>query len=82
MRTTLLERLQPDVKEKLLANKLEYEFTVTRLLKVLDSNIFWNELTISDVSNLVIFSDSDMEFSYTSVFCGDPKLIKPENDVI
>jgi hypothetical protein len=82
MRTTLLERLQPDVKEKLLANKLEYEFTVTRLLKVLDSNIFWNELTISDVSNLVIFSDSDMEFNYTSVFCGDPKLIKPENDVI
>ena len=82
MRTTLFERLQPDVKEKLLANKLEYEFTVTRLFKVLDSKTFWNELTISDVSNLVIFSDSDMEFNYTSVFCGDPKLIKPENDVI
>lgn len=82
MRTTLFERLQPDVKEKLLANKLEYEFTVTRLLKVLDSKVFWNELTVGDVSNLVIFSDSDMEFNYTSVFCGDPKLIKPENDVI
>ena len=82
MRTTLFERLQPDVKEKLLANKLEYEFTVTRLIKVLDSKVFWNELTISDVSNLVIFTDSDMEFNYTSVFCGDPKLIKPENDVI
>lgn len=82
MRTTLFKRLQPDVKEKLLANQLEYEFTVSRLIKALNSKVFWNELTISDVSNLVIFSDSDMEFSYTSVFCGDPKLIKPENDVI
>lgn len=82
MRTTLFERLQPDVKERLIANAAEYEFTVANLVKVLDSNTFWNQLTISDVSNLVIFSDSDMEFSYTSVFCGDPKLIKPENDVI
>jgi hypothetical protein len=82
MRTTLFKRLQPDVKEKLLANQLEYEFTISRLIKVLDSKVFWNELTISDVSNLVIFSDSDMEFSFSSVFCGDPKLIKPENDVI
>lgn len=82
MRTTLFKRLQPDVKERLLANAAEYEFTVANLVKVLDSNTFWNQLTISDVSNLVIFSDSDMEFSYTSVFCGDPKLIKPENDVI
>ena len=82
MRTTLFKRLQPDVKEKLLANQLEYESTVSRLIKALNSKVFWNELTISDVSNLVIFSESDMEFSYTSVFCGDPKLIKPENDVI
>ena len=82
MRTTLFERLQPDVKERLIANAAEYEFTVANLVKVLDSNTFWNQLTISDVSNLVDFSDSDMEFSYTSVFCGDPKLIKPENDVI
>ena len=82
MRTTLFKRLQPDVKERLLANAAEYEFTVANLVKVLDSNTFWNQLTISDVSNLVVFSDSDMEFSYTSVFCGDPKLIKPENDVI
>lgn len=82
MRTTLFKRLQPDVKERLLANAAEYEFTVASLVKVLDSNTFWNQLTISDVSNLVIFSDSDMEFNYTSVFCGDPKLIKPENDVI
>ena len=82
MRTTLFERLQPVVKERLIANAAEYEFTVANLVKVLDSNTFWNQLTISDVSNLVIFSDSDMEFSYTSVFCGDPKLIKPENDVI
>jgi hypothetical protein len=82
MRTTLFERLQPDVKERLIANAAEYEFTVANIVKVLDSNTFWNQLTISDVSNLVIFSDSDMEFSYTSVFCGDPKLIKPENDVI
>ena len=82
MRTTLFERLQPDVKERLIANAAEYEFTVANLVKVLDSNTFWNQLTISDVSNLVVFSDSDMEFSYTSVFCGDPKLIKPENDVI
>ncbi len=82
MRKTLFERLQPDVKQKLLANQLDYEFTVTTLLKVLDTKTFWNELTVSEVSNLVIFSDSDMNFDNGSIFGGDPKLIKPENDVI
>ena len=81
-RLSLYERLNPDVKAKLIANQLDYEFTVGMVIAKLDSTLFWDELTVRDISNLVVFSDSEMPVDATTMLRGDSNLIQPQNDVI
>jgi hypothetical protein len=81
-RLSLYERLNPDVKAKLIANQLDYEFTVGMVIAKLDSTLFWDELTVRDISNLVVFSDSDMPADATTMLRGDSNLIQPQNEVI
>jgi len=81
-RLSLYERLNPDVKAKLIANQLDYEFTVGMVIAKLDSTLFWDELTVRDISNLVVFSDSDMPVAATTMLYGDANLIQPQNEVI
>ena len=81
-RLSLYERLNPDVKAKLIANQLDYEFTVGMVIAKLDSTLFWDELTVRDISNLVVFSDSDMPTDARTMFNGDANLIQPQNEVI
>jgi len=81
-RLSLYERLNPDVKAKLIANQLDYEFTVGMVIAKLDSTLFWDELTVRDISNLVVFSDSDMPATTSTMLYGDAKLIEPQNEVI
>ena len=81
-RTTLYARLNPDVKARLEANAVEYEFTVSKIIAKLDKTYFWNDLTINDMSNLIIFSDSDFEYNLMNVTHGVADLIEPENNVI
>ena len=80
MRKTLYERLNPDVKQRLIQNQMTYEFTVKKIIAALDSKYFWNDLTINEVSNLIIFSDSDMNDRMYAF--GDESLIEPENNII
>jgi hypothetical protein len=82
MRTTLYSRLQPDVKARLEKNQPAYEFTIKRLIGTLNQKLFWSELTIEDISSLVIFSDSDMKYSRSTVMHGDISLIQEQNKVI
>jgi len=82
MRTTLYDRLRPDVKARLEANQLDYEYTITKLIGTLMSKSFWDELTVRDISNLIVFSDSDMPSSASLMMHGDKSLIEPENEVI
>jgi len=82
MRKSLYDRLRPDVKARLEANGLRYEFTVDRVIAKLRVTKFWNDLSIADMSNLIIFSDSDFEYNVLTVSHGDEKLIEPENGVI
>ena len=81
-RLSLYERLNPDVKAKLIANRLDYEFTVGMVIAKLDSTLFWDELTVRDISNLVVFSDSDMPYYAETMMLGDSNLIQPQNEVI
>jgi len=81
-RLSLYERLNPDVKAKLIANQLDYEFTVGMVIAKLDSTLFWDELTVRDISNLVVFSDSDMPSDTNTMLRGDSNLIQPQNEVI
>jgi hypothetical protein len=82
IRKSLYARLSPEVKARLEKNGLQYEFTVSRIIKKLDSTYFWNDLTINDMSNLIIFSDSDFEYNLMNVTHGVADLIEPENNVI
>ena len=81
-RLSLYERLNPDVKAKLIANQLDYEFTVGMVIAKLDSTLFWDELTVRDISNLVVFSDSDMPTDASTMLRGDSNIIQPQNEVI
>ena len=81
-RLSLYERLNHDVKAKLIANQLDYEFTVGMVIAKLDSTLFWDELTVRDISNLVVFSDSYMPIYTTTMLRGYSNLIQPQNDVI
>ena len=80
MRKTLYDRLNPDVKQRLIENQMTYEFTVNKIIAALDSKYFWNDLTINEVSNLIIFSDSSMDNKLYAF--GDASLIEPQNNVI
>ena len=81
-RKSLYARLTPETKARLEKNGLQYEFTVSRIIKKLDSTYFWSDLTVNDVSNLIVFSDSDFEYNSINVTCGVADLIEPENNVI
>ncbi len=81
-RLSLYERLNPEVKAKLIANQLDYEFTVGLVIAKLDSTLFWDDLTIRDISNLIVFSDSDMPLDASTMLHGDANLIQPQNKVI
>ena len=74
-RWSLYERLNPDVKAKLIANQLDYEFTVGMVIAKIDSTLFWDELTVRDISTLVVFSDSDMPVEPDTILHGDSNLI-------
>ena len=82
MRKTLYDRLNPDVKQRLIKNQMTYEFTVNKIIAALDSKYVWNDLTVGEVSNLIIFSDSDFEYNLMNVTYGVADLIEPENNII
>ena len=82
MRKTLYARLNPEAKEGLEKNKLNCPYIVGELEDTLNTNMFWSDLTINEISNLIIFTDSDFEFSSFDWRFGNDKLIKPENKVI
>jgi len=82
MRKTLYERLDPEVKSRLEANQLNYEFTIGKTIASLDSKSFWNEMTINELSNLMVFSDTWIELTANEILHGTEKIIKPENEVI
>ena len=59
-RLTLYERLKPEVKEVLLSNMVEYEYTVTSIIEKLSNETFYSNLKISDISSLYTFSDIEL----------------------
>lgn len=58
-RKTLYQKLNKDIRDTLLENQKDYTFTITKTIKVLDSTLFWSELTIGQINNLIIFGGVD-----------------------
>jgi len=57
MRTTLLERLKPEVKLGLKNNKIKYPETVDRIELLLSQQLFYGDLTMAQIKTMFTFSD-------------------------
>jgi hypothetical protein len=59
-RITLLNRLKPEVKAALDKNKLEYDFSIDLIYKELDEVIVYQDLKMSTIYSIYLFSSIDM----------------------
>ncbi len=54
---TLLERLKPEIKLRLNSNTPEYSSSIDNIYKTLASKVFYQDLTMGEISTLYTFSD-------------------------
>ena len=59
-RTTLYDRLRPEVGKGLTANKKRFYNSITRIEELLKNNVRYRALTIEQVSDLCTFADMEM----------------------
>jgi len=72
----LWKRLKPAVKKQILAGEEQYPYMVKEVKGALEANIFWSDLPISAVKQVVNFShDCLLDVSMNDFMWGD-KFIK------
>ena len=59
-RITLLDRLNPEVKAALDKNKADYDFSIDLIYKELDEVIVYQDLKMSTIYSIYLFSSIDM----------------------
>jgi len=59
-RITLLKKLRPEVKAALDNNKSEYDFSINLIYKELDEVILYQDLKMSTIYSIYLFSNIDM----------------------
>jgi len=59
-RITLLHRLKPEVKAALDKNKADYDFSIDLIYKELDEVIVYQDLKMSTIYSIYLFSSIDM----------------------
>jgi len=59
-RITLLHRLKPEVKAALEKNKADYDFSIDLIYKELDEVIVYQDLKMSTIYSIYLFSSIDM----------------------
>ena len=58
-RSTIYERLKPEIKEALASQDKKYSTSVRLIIAKLSSTTFYSDLTIGDVSSLYTWADID-----------------------
>lgn len=58
-RKTLFQRLNEDVLGRLYRNRIDHEYMVDKIVTILQSKTMYSELTIDEVNNLYLFSDTE-----------------------
>lgn len=86
MRKTLFDRLTPIAREQLEKERKLYEFSVDSIYNSLKNNQWWNDLTVTEVSRLLLYTNAaeigvDIR-DYMTIMYGTEKLIEPENELI
>ena len=76
MTKTLYDRLKPEYKDAISKNKEKYPSTVSSVVKALENNYFWNDLTIGQTKDLISFTDETFgSIAYYDWSYGDKFLI-------
>lgn len=57
MRTNLLQRLLPDVKDGFNTNRPKFSESIERIETFLSAKVFYHELTVEQVKTIFTFSD-------------------------
>lgn len=69
---TLYDKLKPRVRAKLKENEGKYSTTVRKVIAKLESTYFIGDLTVDDLRQVHLFSDTDyVTQSATSIMWGD-----------
>lgn len=86
MRKTLFDRLTPIAREQLENERKLYEFSVDSIYTSLKNNQWWNDLTVTEVSRLLLYTNAAQigvdTRDYMTIMYGTEKLIEPENELI
>lgn len=82
IRTSLLERLKPELLESLEKHLIEYPIAINSIKEKLRNNTFYIDLTINDVKMILTFTDYDRSKNVTSKdWQWGEHLFEPSNSV-
>ena len=79
----LYDRLRPKIRKSIQDDLKRYPTSTTLLIKKLKKNSFWQDLNVSDVQKVVLWSHySLIEISHTDLLYGDRFLVNEDDDYI
>ena len=83
MRTTLAERLTPEVTEAFNREKQMHPQTIEQIMYDLSNCLYWQDMSIKVMRMVYLFSDVDRyEADYLIYWWGDEKLFTKDNELI
>tara|TARA_R100001443_G_scaffold76442_1_gene83898 strand:+ start:2079 stop:2342 length:264 start_codon:yes stop_codon:yes gene_type:complete len=79
----IYDRLKPKIRKSIQDDLKKYPTSTTLLIKKLKKNSFWQDLNVSDVQKVVLWSHySLIEISHTDLLYGDRFLVNEDDDYI
>ena len=79
----IYDRLKPKIRKSIQDDLKRYPTSTTLLIKKLKKNSFWQDLNVSDVQKVVLWSHySLIEISHTDLLYGDRFLVNEDDDYI
>ena len=79
----LYDRLRPKIRKSIQDDLKRYPTSTTLLIKKLKKNSFWQDLNVSDVQKVILWSHySLVEVSHHDLLYGDKFLLNEEDDYI
>ena len=79
----LYDRLKPKIRKSIQDDLKRYPTSTTLLIKKLKKNSFWQDLNVSDVQKVVLWSHySLIEVSHNDLLYGDKFLVNEDDDYI
>ena len=77
----IYDRLKPKIRKSIQDDLKRYPTSTTLLIKKLKKNSFWQDLSVSDVQKVVLWSHySLIEISHTDLLYGDRFLVDEDDD--